>query len=258
MDRIITNTGGQPLLRRDIEYLQDSIEQMCTDIARLVCDGSSILSGCVITRKGTNISYTEGAICIEGKIYNVEAGTLTSSSSTLYWVVKYQDSDRRKFKNESEHYVYRKYTCTLMDNTSGAYKYVTNDDALSNFGRVLLNRFASLNVSTNMNGTFNEEEGWSGSAYRVPGIGGQRIFIYAEFTSSTETVSSLVVTLPSGTMKGRFCVRTALLLSEGTTASVVAYNKQSALDEVYVQSEFAETNLKTGELILIIDDIIHA
>ena len=45
MDRIITNTGGQPIILADLIFLQDNIEQMGADIARLVCDGSTVLSG---------------------------------------------------------------------------------------------------------------------------------------------------------------------------------------------------------------------
>ena len=48
MDRIITNSGGQPLLVQDLSFLQDNIEQMGANIAALVCEGSSVLGGCEI------------------------------------------------------------------------------------------------------------------------------------------------------------------------------------------------------------------
>lgn len=234
MDRIITNTGGQPIILADLIFLQDNIEQMGADIARLVCDGSTVLSGCEITRSGTNVSWTEGSICIEGKIYHVDAGSLTTSSSLLYWVVKYADSERRRFKNQSEHDVYRQFTCTLQVNTSGAYKYVNVNNVLPNFGKTLARRYSGATLAKTLNVTWNTSAGWSGKVYEIPVMGGKVIHIVA--TKSNTTSSAQIVTLPSGTIKQR--VQNTFRLMTSTTVNTTSYTayNTSNLDVIEAKS----------------------
>lgn len=249
MDRIITNTGGQPILRKDFDFLQDNIEQMGADIARLVCDGSTVLSGCEITRQGTNVSWTEGSICIEGKIYHVEAGSLTTSSSLLYWVVKYADSERRRFKNESEHDVYRKFTCTLQVNTSGAYKSVNVDNVLPQFGHALARRYSSVTLAKTLNVTWNTSAGWSGKAYEIPVMGGKVIRIVA--TKSNTTSGALICTLPTGTIKQRVqCMFSLMTSTSINNTAYTAYNT-SNLDAIEAKST-SGGNISTSGITAII------
>lgn len=239
---------------QDLSFLQDNIEQMGANIAALVCEGSSVLGGCEITRDGTNVSWTAGSVCIEGIIYKVEAGSLTSSSATLYWVVTRTDSERRKFKNESEHEVYRKFTCTLSDNTTSAYKYV-EAERLEHFGQTLARRFSRTVLARELKDVvWNTPEGWSGKAYEIPMLGGKTIYIEAtkqvvtdvpttleepvddgtEDETTEEIITTpLVVQLPTGTVGRRVQCVLCLTDSNGASGTTLyrAYNT-SDLDRI--------------------------
>lgn len=120
MNKILTQTGGQPVFLEDIDFssqaTRDAFKALCRALS-LDDIGTCILQGCDVTISGTQYTWTEGYIAIKGEIYKVDAGTI-NSMRLPFWVVKKNKTENRTFEDESNKPVWEVSYITL----SGTYE----------------------------------------------------------------------------------------------------------------------------------------
>lgn len=130
MNKILTQTGGQPVFLDDIDFssqaTRDAFKALCRALS-LDDIGTCILQGCDVTISGTQYTWTEGYIAIKGEIYKVDAGTINSLRLPS-WVVKKNNTENRTFEDESNKPVWEVSYATL----SGTYD--SNDEFVLYFG----------------------------------------------------------------------------------------------------------------------------
>lgn len=120
MNKILTQTGGQPVFLDDIDFssqaTRDAFKALCRALS-LDDIGTCILQGCDVTISGTQYTWTEGYIAIKGEIYKVDAGTI-DSMRLPFWVVKKNKTENRTFEDKSNKPVWEVSYITL----SGTYE----------------------------------------------------------------------------------------------------------------------------------------
>ena len=118
MNKILTQTGGQPVFLDDIDFssqaTRDAFKALCRALS-LDDIGTCILQGCDVTISGTQYTWTEGYIAINGEIYKVDAGTINSSRRIPSWVIKKNRTENRTFEDESNKPVWEVSYVTLSE-----------------------------------------------------------------------------------------------------------------------------------------------
>lgn len=89
MDKFLTFQGQQPIYLGDIDFMQTAVGKAFKNLLISFtgdADGSAILSGVEISKAGSDVSWTDGVVAIEGDILPVTAGSITGGAeSTLYF-----------------------------------------------------------------------------------------------------------------------------------------------------------------------------
>lgn len=130
MNKILTQTGGQPVFLDDIDFssqaTRDAFKALCRALS-LDDIGTCILQGCnvttSITLNGTEYTWTEGYIAIKGEIYKVDAGTINSKRIPS-WVIKKNRTENRTFEDESNKPVWEVSYVTLSGTYGSDEEYV--------------------------------------------------------------------------------------------------------------------------------------
>lgn len=131
MNKILTQTGGQPVFLDDIDFssqaTRDAFKALCRALS-LDDIGTCILQGCnvttSITLNGTEYTWTEGYIAIKGEIYKVDAGTINSKRIPS-WVIKKNRTENRIFEDESNKPVWEVSYVTLSETFESDEEYVS-------------------------------------------------------------------------------------------------------------------------------------
>lgn len=126
MNKLLFYEGGQPLFLDDIEFFQNTVENMVKGIASAFGDG--VISGCkhrnlpaepplyYSDKPGYMVrSYESGFVIINGELLYVPAGSVSSEEIGEYWVWKKKEVDDQvtEFENGSTHAIYRRRTAYM-------------------------------------------------------------------------------------------------------------------------------------------------
>lgn len=102
MNKMLFPQGGVPLSLDDLQFMQDSFADTIKQIGNAMGQRRNfILYGCDKTTttddktKVTSVIWKAGAVCLNGEIYPVEAGSIpVLDTGTLYWkIVRTEDTD---------------------------------------------------------------------------------------------------------------------------------------------------------------------
>ena len=128
MNKFLTYTGVQPVYLGDIEYMQNAAADIFRQLGGALMDQApsglnAVLYGVEISHPAEfQVSWTAGAVIIDGEILPVLAGSLTSStqrSPVLYFHVVSTPGGTRTFKNGVTRDCYLTRTATLTESSTG-------------------------------------------------------------------------------------------------------------------------------------------
>lgn len=149
MNKIIINTGGQPFYLDDISFMYEAFADVIKGIIQgLNESGSFILNGCNVTKTEDGYEWSSGYIALKGEIFAVEAGSIKTSSSTLYWKAIRKKTDERQFEDLTTNAVHELSTVEISDSISLTDKYENLNDTY-NCSKIFVDRIReSLKVNT--------------------------------------------------------------------------------------------------------------
>lgn len=128
MNKFLTYTGVQPVYLGDIEYMQNAAADIFRELGGALMNQApsglnAVLYGVEISHPAEyQVSWTAGAVIIDGEILPVLAGSLTSSthrSPVLYFHVVSTPGGTRTFKNGVTRDCYATRTATLTESSTG-------------------------------------------------------------------------------------------------------------------------------------------
>lgn len=118
MDKILIQSGGQPMFLGDVDFAQQSTRNIFKGVSQALALGSAgncILQGCTVKLLGgTDYTWTAGYMAINGEIYPVVAGNLTTQNP-VYWVVRRTKTEIRTFEDKSNKPVWETSYVTITD-----------------------------------------------------------------------------------------------------------------------------------------------
>ena len=128
MNKFLTFAGVQPVYLGDIEYMQNAAADIFRELGGALMNQApsglnAVLYGVEISHPAEfQVSWTAGAVIIDGEILPVLAGSLTSStqrSPVLYFHVVSTPGGTRTFKNGVTRDCYATRTATLTESSTG-------------------------------------------------------------------------------------------------------------------------------------------
>lgn len=104
MNKILTQTGGQPVFLDDIDFLQnsnmDNFKGLCQGMSQDII-GTCIIQGCEITKTSNGYRWNPGYIAIKGEIFKVNNGSIVTESQLPYWQVVSTQTELRTFEDQT-------------------------------------------------------------------------------------------------------------------------------------------------------------